>query len=133
MIPLLHLALPLLVAAPALASDERALDLPIGDPLRKDRQLTLTVDAIGDASRGDLVAPGELAARLEAVQLLFVGESHVDMDFHRVQLRVLQELHKRGRQVLVGLEMYPVGEQAALDRWHSDKALGEEAFLSESH
>ncbi|HVO13392.1 MAG TPA: ChaN family lipoprotein [Vicinamibacteria bacterium] len=133
MAPLLQLALPLLVAAPALVSDERALNLPIGDPARRDRQLALTVDGISDASRGDLVAPPELAARLEPVKLLFVGESHVDMDFHRVQLRVLQELHKRGRQVLVGLEMYPVGEQAALDRWHSDPALGEEAFLGESH
>ncbi len=62
-----------------------------------------------------------------------MGESHTDIEFHDVQLRVIQELHKRGRQVLVGLEMYPVPEQAWLDRWHSDKALGEEGFLTESH
>ena len=46
---------------------------------------------------------------------------------------MIQELHERGRQVLVGLEMYPVPEQQWLDRWHSDKALTEEGFLAESH
>jgi hypothetical protein len=34
--------------------------------------------------------------------------------------------------VLVGLEMYPVTEQAALDRWHTDKKLSEQPFLKES-
>ena len=67
------------------------------------------------------------------MKLLFVGESHTDIEFHDVQRRVIEELHKRGRQVLVGLEMYPVPEQPWLDRWHSDKALGEEGFLTESH
>jgi uncharacterized iron-regulated protein len=30
-----------------------------------------------------------LAARLDGVKLVFVGESHTDMEFHRVQLRVI--------------------------------------------
>ncbi|MBZ0090079.1 MAG: ChaN family lipoprotein, partial [Thermoanaerobaculia bacterium] len=58
--------------------------------------------------------------------------SHTDMEFHRVQLRVLEELAKRGRTVLVGLEMYPAGEQAVLDRWIGDAALTEPDFLKES-
>jgi len=118
---------------PALRADDRALNLAIGDPARKDREAALVVDGITDAARGDTLTPPELAARLDGVRLLFVGESHTDVEFHRVQLRVLQELQKRGRQVLVGLEMYPVPEQPWLDRWHSDKALTEEGFLAESH
>jgi uncharacterized iron-regulated protein len=115
--------------------DERALDLPIGDAARRDRTAPVVIDGVTDAARGDVVAPGELAARLDGVKLLFVGESHTDAEFHRVQLRVIEELHRRGRQVLVGLEMYPAtaAEQQWLDRWVSDKALGEEAFLAESH
>ena len=93
------------------------------------------IDGVTDTRRGDVVTPSELAARLDGVKLLFVGESHTDAEFHRVQLRVIQELHRRGRQVLVGLEMYPAtpAEQQWLERWRSDKALGEEAFLAESH
>jgi uncharacterized iron-regulated protein len=130
---MLMAVLPLVLFAPALRADERALDLPIGDPERKARQAAVVLDGITDAARGDLLTPPELAARLDAVSLLFVGESHTDIDFHRVQLRVIQELHRRGRRVLVGLEMYPVTEQHALDRWHSDERLGEDGFLSESH
>ena len=131
--PVLVAAFLLTCAVPALRADERALDLPIGDPARKDREAALVLDGITDAARGDTLTPPELAARLDGVKLLFVGESHTDFEFHDVQLRVIQELHKRGRQVLVGLEMYPVSEQPWLDRWHSDKALTEEGFLSESH
>ena len=119
-------------ALPALRADERALDLPIGDPARRDRQAAVVLDGVTDAAKGDTLTPPELAARLDGVKLLFVGESHTDIEFHDVQLRVIQELHKRGRQVLVGLEMYPVPEQQWLDRWHSDKTLTEEAFLAES-
>jgi uncharacterized iron-regulated protein len=130
---LLATAVLLTCALPALRADDRALNLPIGDPARKDREAALVLDGITDTSTSDVVTPSELAARLDGVKLLFVGESHTDVEFHEVQLRVLQELHKRGRQVLVGLEMYPAPEQASLDRWNGDKALTEEAFLAESH
>jgi uncharacterized iron-regulated protein len=127
------LALALCVLASSLGADDRALDLPIGDPARKDREVALVLDGITDTARADTVTPPELAARLDGVRLVFLGESHTDAEFHRVQLRVIQELHERGRQVLVGLEMYPVPEQPSLDRWNSDKSLDEEAFLRESH
>ena len=130
---ILTVALAVLSVAPALRADERAMNLAIGDPARKDKEAAVVLDGVSDAARGDVVTPPELAARLDGVKLLFVGESHTDMDFHRVQLRVIQELHKRGRQVLVGLEMYPVTEQASLDRWHSDKSLTEEGFVRDSH
>jgi uncharacterized iron-regulated protein len=124
-----------LTAVSGVRADERALNLPIGAPARSGREVALTLDGITDAARGDVITPPELAARLDGVKLLFVGESHTDAEFHKVQLRVIQELHKRGRQVLVGLEMYPAtaAEQQWLDRWHADKTLAEEAFLQESH
>jgi uncharacterized iron-regulated protein len=131
--PMLPVALLLALCAPTLRADDRATNLPIGDPLRKDKQSAVVLDGITDSSRGDTLTPPELAARLDDVKLVFVGESHTDMDFHRVQLRVVQELHKRGRQVLVGLEMYPVTEQLWLDRWHSDRKMTEERFLADSH
>jgi uncharacterized iron-regulated protein len=133
--PVLAAALLLTCAGPALRADDPALNLPIGDPARKDREAAVVLDGITDTSRGDTLTPPELAARLDGVKLLFVGESHTDMEFHNVQLRVIQELQKRGRQVLVGLEMYPAtpAEQQWLDRWLSDKSLTEEGFLAESH
>jgi uncharacterized iron-regulated protein len=127
------LAVVLCTIASSLAADDRALNLPIGDPARRDREVALVLDGITDTARGDTVTPPELAARLDGVRLLFLGESHTDAEFHRVQLTVIRALHERGRQVLVGLEMYPVPEQPWLDRWNSDKSLTEDGFLKESH
>jgi uncharacterized iron-regulated protein len=114
-------------------TDERALNLPIGDPARSGREVPLVLDGVTDAATGDLLTPPELAARLDGVGVLFVGESHTDVEFHRVQLRVIQELQRRGRTVIVGLEMYPAGAQEWLDRWISDDTLTEEDFVERSH
>jgi uncharacterized iron-regulated protein len=127
------LALSLALPAPAVRADDHAARLPIGDPARRDREVAVVLDGIVDAARGDTLTPAALAERLDGVRIVFVGESHTDMEFHRAQLRVIQELHRRGRQVLVGLEMYPVPEQPSLDRWHSDTKLTEERFLADSH
>jgi uncharacterized iron-regulated protein len=125
----------LLVAASG--SAEEAVDniyrLPIGDPSRRDRQVPVVLDAITDTATasGASVLPSELPKRLEGVRLLLVGESHTDMDSHRIELRVLDELVRSGRRVIVGLEMYPYTARAALDDWTAGR-LTEEAFLEAS-
>lgn len=121
-----------LTLAPVTRADDRAVRLPIGDPARRDRTVPVVLDAIVDAARGDTIGPAALAARLDGVRLVFVGESHVDIEFHRAQLQVIRELRKRGRTVLVGLEMYPMPEQRWLDRWCRDRRMSEERFLAES-
>lgn len=121
-------ALLLLAAAPSPADDEDVLLLPIGDPERKDRTVELVLDAISDAASGDLLTPAELPARLAGVRLLFVGESHTSMDFHRTQLRVIEELQEAGRRVMIGLEMYPFTAQEHLESWGGG-LLTEEGFV----
>ncbi|HKI00642.1 MAG TPA: ChaN family lipoprotein [Thermoanaerobaculia bacterium] len=114
--------------APVLHAQDRSLHLAIGDPARRDKQAPLVLDGVTDTRTGDLITPAELAKRLKGVRLLLVGESHTDMDFHRVQLRVVEELVRQGRPVFLGLEMYPYTEQRFLDQW-VDGLLTEEGFL----
>ncbi len=123
----------ILFAPGSARGDDSATRLHLGDPARRDREIAVVLDGITDSARGDTIGPAELAARLDGVRLAFVGESHVQMDFHLVQLRVLQELVQRGRKVMIGLEMYPVPEQKWLDRWCSNRKMTEEKFLAESH
>lgn len=106
-----------LLGAARAPAEEEVLHLPIGDPGGKDREVPLVLDAITDSQTGDLLTPADLPARLADVRILFVGESHTSIDFHRVQLRVLEELHRAGRDVLIGLEMYPYTHQEHLDAW----------------
>ena len=125
------LATVLMPVAAALASGSGVFDLEIGDSERKGRQVQVVLDGITDAGTGELLTPGELAERLADTRILFVGEDHTDMDFHRVQARVLEELHRTGREVMIGLEMYPYTHQASLDEW-SAGSMTEDEFVESS-
>jgi uncharacterized iron-regulated protein len=124
------IAAPLLVLllAPVLQAEDRSLHLAIGDPARKDKEVALVLDGVADTRKGDVVTPAEMAKRLAGVRLVLVGESHTDMEFHRAQLRVIEELVRAGSPVFLGLEMYPYTEQRFLDQW-VDGLLTEEGFL----
>jgi len=118
-----------LFAGPVLC--EELLRLPIGDPARNDREAPVVLDAIADTASGGLLTPADLPGRLADARLVLVGEEHIGMDSHRVEKRVIEELHRAGRRVLIGLEMYPFPEQHWLDDWSEGK-LSEEAFVAGS-
>jgi uncharacterized iron-regulated protein len=88
----------------------------------------VVLDAITDTRTGELLSPEELAAELGSARIVLVGESHTDINFHRVQLRIIQALRLAGRRVLVGLEMYPYTKQEFLDNWVKGRYT-EEGFL----
>ena len=117
--------------AAALAAGSEVFDLEIGDPGRKGRHAAVVLDGITDTATGNILTPRELAERLADTRILFLGEDHTDMDFHRVQARVIEELHRSGREVMLGLEMYPYTRQDILDEW-SDGFLAEEEFVESS-
>ncbi len=93
--------------------------LSLGDPARRDKDVTLVLDAGVDTTTGETVGPDELAARLDTTRLLLLGESHTSLESHRMQLQVLRALARRGRAIRIGLEMFPYTEQAALDTWNA--------------
>jgi len=115
---------------PAQAQD--VLNLDVGDPARRDKTVALLLDGIVDTHDGAVLTPDETAARLRDVDILFVGESHTSIDFHRAQELIIKALLRQGREVLIGLEMFPVTEQPSLDRWIDDKPT-EEQFVAFSH
>jgi uncharacterized iron-regulated protein len=120
-----------LFLAPTLRAQEKSLHLAIGDAARKDKEAPVVLDGVTDTRSGEVITPAELPKRLAGVRLLLVGENHTDMDYHRSELRVVQELVRSGRPVFLGLEMYPYTEQRFLDDWVDGK-LTEEAFLQAS-
>jgi len=127
---LLATALVAVAALPLAAAEdgESVLNLAIGDPARKDHEVELVLDGITDSRTGDVIVPSDLPGKLEDARLLLVGETHTNIDFHNVQLRIIEELHRAGRKVMIGLEMYPYTEQKYLDQW-SRNLLTEEGFL----
>ncbi len=122
---------PVLLTAlvPAGASAGQAdLHHAIGDPARKDREVTLVLDGIVETSGGTIITPEQMAERLSDTGLFFIGETHTNIDYHRVQLRTIRALHEAGREVMIGLEMFPYTQQPALDKW-IDGQQSEQEFV----
>lgn len=120
----------LLLATASLATAQGVLDLDVGAPDRRDKTIALLLDGIVDTSDGAVLTPDEAAERLRSVRLLFVGESHASIDFHRAQTLIIEALLRSGRQVLVGLEMFPVTEQTSLDFWIDESPTEDEFVIS---
>jgi uncharacterized iron-regulated protein len=137
--------------ASALQSEtERGADvenLTLGDPARKDRMVTVSIDRPidtrtragvgGVGGDGTDIAASDVAQRLRDTRILLIGETHTSRESHRVQFQVIEALHRAGRRVIIGLEMYPYTAQPALDRWSRGAVGGpapmsEEAFIKES-
>jgi len=121
----------LLACAVSCVAGEDILRLPIGDPARRDKIVPLVLDAVTDTATGAALKPSELPRRLAAVRILFVGEAHVAVESHAVELAVVRELVRAGRRVSVGLEMYPAAAQPALDDWTAGKT-SEADFVEKS-
>jgi uncharacterized iron-regulated protein len=121
----------LLALAATSHADDPAINLPIGDPARKDKTAPIVLDGATDTTTGETLTPAEMAARLKDVRVLFVGESHTSQEFHAVQLATIKALKAAGREVLIGLEMYPYTEQASLDKWNAG-GQGEPDFVNDS-
>ncbi len=109
--------LPVHAAPASSAATDNLEDLPIGDAARRDFQAPLVLDGITDTSNRQVIGPAEMVSRLKDVGILFIGETHTNQDFHDVQLETIRALHDAGREVLIGLEMFPYTQQAVLDGW----------------
>lgn len=107
----------LLVGVAASASESDPVNLPLGDPSRRDRTVALGAGMLVDTARGQAISLDELAARLDDTRLVLLGEAHDSVASHDLQRRVIEAFVRRGRRVLIGLEMLPRSSQPALDRW----------------
>jgi uncharacterized iron-regulated protein len=122
-------ALALVLLAGAAGAD--TLRLPLGDPVRRGREVEVVVDGITAAATGAIVTPAELARQLATTEVVFVGEEHTNAEAHAVQLAVLRALADSGRAVTVAVEMLPWTQQAVLDEWVAGR-LTEDEFLARS-
>jgi uncharacterized iron-regulated protein len=122
------LAAAALLATAAVSAADNVYTLNVGDPHRKDRQITPLLDGITDTRTGEIIDPAEMADRLSDSDYVLIGEEHTNMDFHRVQLQTIKALHAAGRQVVIALEMFPYVDQAYLDQWSAGQ-LAEQDFL----
>ncbi len=70
-----------------------------------------------DTARGAFTDFEAMAAELAKADVVFVGEQHDDPNTHRLELAVLEGLARRGREVIVSLEMFERDAQEPLDHF----------------
>jgi uncharacterized iron-regulated protein len=79
---------------------------------------------------GDRISFSQLINDLNTTRVIFMGETHDQIEHHRIEMKVLQELLEEGKDVVVGMEMFERSQQPILDHW-SQGLLTEEEFLKE--
>lgn len=91
------------------------------DPLRLDigRSGTAHVRAgeILDLRTNRIATVDSIAAAADSTKFVYVGESHDHPEHHAFQAQVIEALAKRGRNVVVGFEMFTRPVQDALNPW----------------
>ncbi|MFB3885708.1 MAG: ChaN family lipoprotein [Thermodesulfobacteriota bacterium] len=61
-------------------------------------------------------------------KIIYVGETHDQFSHHAMQLEIIQDLHRRGKKVAVGMEMFQKPFQKVVDEYIEGK-IEERAFL----
>ena len=74
----------------------------------------------------------QLIDELSKVQVVYVGETHINPAHHDVQLKIIKELHKKKQLITIGMEMFDYTYDHVLDLWTAGK-LDEKEFLQKVH
>jgi uncharacterized iron-regulated protein len=77
---------------------------------------------------GDSITFAPLLEQISRTRVVFVGESHDQIEHHQIQVRLVQSLIAKGKNVVIAMEMFEGSQQPILDRW-SQGVLTEEEFL----
>ena len=102
-------------------------NLPIGRPG------TTVVESgrLTDLRTGKFATVEDIAKAADNHLFVFLGEEHATEPDQLMHADVIQALVKRGRRVIVGLEMYQRPKQSILDQWTAG-LLEESDFLGQS-
>jgi uncharacterized iron-regulated protein len=80
---------------------------------------------------GQSASLDDIVEAAQGRRFVLVGEEHDNSEAHLWQARIIEALHKAGRTVIVGYEMFQRPEQTALDLWTLNK-LTEPEFLQKA-
>lgn len=73
----------------------------------------------------------EIVEEIESKKVIFIGESHTNFAHHINQLNIIKKLHKKGKKVVIGMEMFQRKFQSVLDDYIEGK-IDEKTFLKKS-
>lgn len=130
-IPVVFLILSFCVLTLFAGEEEKILLLKVGNRSLKDKVMDISGGKIYSALRGKPIPFQEMIREMAKSRFLYLGESHDSLLNHDIQLKVIQALHHRDRNLVIGIEMMPSSKQEILNKW-SLGLLTPEEFLQEA-
>ena len=109
----------------ALATDDAAVSE------RSEAPQPVVSPQILDSRSGATLTPAEAAIRLQQADVIFLGEEHNSTPGHRVQLALIEQLHRLRPNLVVSLEMFERDVQGTL-RDYLQGHIDETEFLARS-
>ncbi|MGD8539147.1 MAG: ChaN family lipoprotein [Candidatus Aminicenantes bacterium] len=110
---------------------DRYLRLNIGTPELKDKILSVSPNNLYEMSTGQPIEFSRMIDSMMTSRFIYVGETHNSLPMHDIQLKVIQAMYKKDRQLAIGLEMIPITLQHVLDKW-SLGILTEEELIQDT-
>jgi uncharacterized iron-regulated protein len=109
---------------------DRYLRLKIGKPELKEKIVSISPEKLSCLSSGQEVAFSRMIDDMMSSRFVYLGETHDSLAMHDIQLRIIQALYERDKNLAIGMEMIPVTFQNTLNKW-SLGILKKEEFIHE--
>jgi len=111
--------------------EDKILLLKIGDKRLRDKTMDVSAGKIYSARAGSHIPFQKMIKEIKESEFIYVGETHNSLPMHDIQSRIIQALYEQDRNLSIGLEMFPVSFQEALNKW-SMAILSQDEFIQES-
>ena len=111
--------------------EDKILLLKIGDKKLKDKTINVSAGKIYSTRKGSHISFQKMIEEMKESEFIYVGETHNSLPMHDIQSKIIQALYEQDRNISVGLEMFPVSFQEALNKW-SMAILSQDEFIRES-
>lgn len=104
----------LLAFAGLLSAEPDPMNLPLGP---RKGSVEVSRDAIVDTRTGKTATVHDIAKAADGCRFVYLGESHTNPEHHKMQAAIIEALARRGRDVIVGFEMFTRPRQPDLNAW----------------
>jgi len=111
--------------------EDKILLLKIGDKKLKDKTMDVAAGKIYSARVGSHIPFQKMIKEMKESEFIYLGETHNSLPMHDIQSKIIQALYDQDRNLSIGLEMFPVSFQEALNKW-SMAILSQDEFIQES-
>lgn len=111
--------------------EDKTLILRIGNRDLKDKTMDVSLGEIYSARQGRPISFYKMINEMKESSFIYIGETHNSLPMHDIQLKIIQALYEQDKNLSIGLEMFPVSFQEALNKW-SIGILTRNEFIRES-